>query len=176
MEGIQGNYHVPNTSIKKTENTPVKPTNQAAVQKSSEPKAKASAANVAAYYQNIKVPSPDELLDIQMKKGATLPNGGYVFRNELDGGKAIVKNNTDGSYQVILIRDLAAKPEAVVNLSKEEFFMNPDLCSGFVVPKSDGTYDVTLLNPSNKEEMKLFGTNNMKKSELIKLMEERYFN
>lgn len=175
MENINGNYYVPNVNIKNNKDISAK-TKQSAVREAPAITAKASAQNVAAYYQSIKVHSPEEMLDIKMKEAATLPNGGYVFRNDIDGGKAIVKNNKDGSYEVSLIRDLAAAPEAKFTLSTKEFFMNPDLCSGFVVPKDDGTYDVTLLNPLNAEERKLFGTNNMNKAELIKFMQERHFN
>jgi len=175
MENIKGNYSVPNINIKQQRNIQAK-TKPVIVKEAPTPKARASAQNVAAYYQNIKVASPDKLLDIQMKKAATLPNGGYVFRNEVIGGKAIVKNTKDGAYEVSLIRDKASSPEEVMTLSREEFFMNPDLCSGFVIPKKDGTYDVTLLNPMNPAEMKLFGTHNMKKAELINLMKERHFN
>lgn len=176
MENVTGNYSIPNINIKKQGTIPVKTTQQPTVQEAPQPTAKASASNVAAYYQTIKVPTQDTLLDTQMKKAATLPNGGYVFRNEIIGGKAIVKNTEDGAYKVSLIRDMTTTPEEVVTLSREEFFMNPDLCSGFVVPKDDGTYDVTFLNPTSPEEMKLFGTHNMNKAKLTKFMKERYFN
>jgi hypothetical protein len=171
MEKIIGSCQIPNISVNKQQNITAKK-NAPEIQKLPEPTAKASAQNVAAYYQNIKVHPVDTPLEVQMKEAATLPNGGYVFRNELDGGKAVVKN-VNGSYEVSLIRDGAAKPEEVFTLTEEEFFLNPDLCSGFVIPKADGTYDVTSLDPSDKEN---FGTKNMKKSELAGFMKEKYFN
>ena len=176
MENVNGNYSVRNVNINRQKAIPAK-VKQVTVQEAPAPSAKASAKNVAAYSQSIKVPSIDKVFDAKMKNAATLPNGGYVFRNEVIGGKAIVKNNPDGSYKVSLIRDLCSTPEEELTLSREEFFMNPDLCSGFVIPKNDGTYDVTLLNPTNAEEKKLFGiTNNMNKAELMKFMKERHFN
>ncbi len=175
MDNVHGNYYVPKIGVKQQQAIPPR-TKPSPKYNAPAPQAKASANNVAAYFQPIKVPTEDSNFDIQMKKAATLPNGGYVFRNELDGGKAVVKNNKDGTYQVSMIRDSASSPEQVFTLSQEEFIMNPDLCSGFVVPKSDGTYDVTLLNPTTPEERKLLGTNNMKKPQLMKLMKERHFN
>ena len=173
MENVNGSYYIPNISVKKPTKEIVKD-KHSEIREMPKPTAKASAQNVAAYYQNINVSPVEKSIDKEIQKAATLPNGGSVFRNELDGGKAVVKNaEKDGLYEVSLIRDGVSTPEEVFILTEEEFFMNPDLCSGFVVPKDDGTYDVTSLDPDNKES---FGTNNMNKTELIKFMDGKYFN